>query len=344
MSLDVFLNELHKKYGKVILPGKEIKGLEIRSVFSGILGIDIATGGIPLGRDILYFGLPQTCKSTLALKNAAILQRVMNKPVMIIDTEGSYTHDYATHCGLDIDGVYLSDPQSLEEAGDVAEATIISNEFSCVILDSVSARETGREIEKSLSLDKNENMLRAAVTNRIYRKCARASGRLGKMTSDPNHTVFIACSHIYEKPGQFVTSHVMPGGHGKEFQASLIIKLTGGQRIKSGDDIVGKTIQWQVTKSKISPPDMTGAFDFYYQSMGNLVAPCVNTADEVLRHCELNGMITRVGNKYGLTDHFEDLKKSEVVNYLTNNSQVLDELYSKLYSLSGFAHRLWTIE
>lgn len=368
MTADEVARALNKHFkSRVVARVADVREhIAIRTIPFGILGLDIATGGAPLGRIIQVAGYEGTCKTGLLLKMAGNAVRRTGKPVFIIDTEHSFEEGYCIACGLDPSSVYLAEPESLEIAGEIAVEAVEADAYSCVILDSFSAREARRQIDKSLSKDADENMLPAKIITKISRMLLRSVGSKSNFDSDPVGTIFASTNHQYEIPTAFAGPKVH-GGHGQRHAGSILIRMTRSKTIKVGSkdrrQEVGREITWLVEKCKTAPDSRSGRVEFYTADCNGLNAPGFNIAGEIINYGVGMGVVKRSGNRYSFMaspsvnsrsdcnsriardpDEGRELviggNREEAEAYLIQDPMLVSDMYIEILRRSGWSSRI----
>jgi len=248
-SVEVALSALHKKHGAesvVLLSDDAI--VKVHPVFpSGSLALDFAlgVGGWPFGRIIEAFGPEQSGKTTIALQAAASIQR-MNGVVAYIDAEHAVDIGYASQLGVDVSKMMLSQPDSGEQALDIAESLVRSKAVNLIIVDSVAALVPKAELEGAMG-DQHIG-LQARLMSQALRKLAAVIHKAG------NCSLFLI-NQLRMKIGvQFGSPETTTGGRALKFYASVRVDVRKIGLIKKGEDVIGQKVKIKVVKNKVAMP------------------------------------------------------------------------------------------
>ena len=256
-ALETAMKQIEKQYGKgsIMRLGDEADR-HIAANPSGSLQLDIALGigGYPKGRIIEIYGPESSGKTTLALHAIAEVQK-RGGYVAFIDAEHALDPKYAKAVGVDIDNLLLSQPDTGEQALEIAEALIRSGSIDCVVIDSVAALVPEAEINGDMG-DSHVG-LQARLMSQAMRKL---SGAISK-----TNTTAIFINQIREKVGvMFGNPETTPGGRALKFYSSIRLEIRRSQVIKNGSDIVGNLANIKVVKNKVAPPFKTLSVDIIY--------------------------------------------------------------------------------
>ncbi|MCA9965262.1 MAG: recombinase RecA [Anaerolineales bacterium] len=256
-TLEKTLDTITKRYGEgTIMRLGEATNLNIESIPTGALSLDIALGigGVPRGRIIEIYGPESSGKTTLCQHIIAEAQK-RGGVCAFIDMEHALDPTYAARCGVDINNLYISQPDTGEQALEIADALIRSGTMDVVVVDSVAALVPRAEIEGDMG-DSHVG-LQARLMSQALRKLAGAI----KQTN----TVVIFTNQLRMKIGvMFGNPETTTGGNALKFYASVRLDIRRIQSIKAGGDIIGNRTRVKVKKNKVAPPFLECEFDIMY--------------------------------------------------------------------------------
>jgi len=311
-ALELAISQIEKRFGKgSVMKLGEAAIPAVDFIPSGSLALDLAlgVGGIPRGRVTEIFGPEASGKTTLAQHILAETQK-MGGTAAYIDAEHALDPTYAAHCGVNVDELLISQPDTGEQALEITEALVRSGAVDIIVIDSVAALVPQAEIEGEMG-DAHVG-LQARLMSQALRKLAAAIGKSG--------TAVVFINQLREKVGIiFGNPEVTPGGRALKFYSSVRIDLRRIETIKQGNEIIGSLIRAKVVKNKVAPPFKTAQFDIMFahgiSKEGNLVDLGVEL-----------GIINKNGAFFSYGDIRLGQGRENAKDYLSQNPELAQEI------------------
>ena len=256
-ALEVALSDLRKRYGDgAIMKLGESTHLQVETIPTGALSLDIAlgVGGVPRGRVIEIYGPESSGKTTLCQHIIAEAQR-LGGVAAFIDVEHALDPGYAERCGVDVNNLYISQPDTGEQALEIAEALVRSGAIDVVVIDSVAALVPRAEIEGEMG-DAHVG-LQARLMSQALRKLSGAVKQ--------SNTALIFTNQLRQKIGvMFGNPETTTGGMALRFYATVRLDMRRVESIKEGGEVTGNRTKVTVKKNKVAPPFKVAEFDIMY--------------------------------------------------------------------------------
>jgi recombination protein RecA len=329
-ALGLAITQIERQYGKgaIMRLGTE-RRMQIDAIPTGAFNLDgaIGVGGIPKGRVTEIYGPESSGKTTLALHVIANAQR-QGGIAAFIDAEHALDADYARKLGVDIDNLLVSQPDTGEQAREIAEVRVRSNADSEVVVDSVAALVPKAEIEGEMG-DSHVG-LQARLMSQALRKLAGAINR--------SQTAVIFINQIREKIGvMFGYPETQPGGRALKFYASVRLDIRRVAGIKDGEEMVGNRCRVKVVKNKVAPPFKQAEFDVLYGQGISREGLLIDL-----------GVEARVVDKSGAWFSYGDTRlgqgRENARQFLRDNPDIADAVEVELKSKLGYVKSAATSE
>ena len=324
-ALEMALAQIDKQYGKgSIMRMGEKTNMAIEAVPTGALALDVAlgVGGLPRGRVVEIYGPESSGKSTLAMHVVAEAQR--NGGICAyIDAEHAMDPVYARAIGVDIDQLLISQPDTGEQALEIADMLIRSGALDVVVIDSVAALTPKAEIEGDMG------------DSHVGLQARLMSQALRKLTANLNksNTIAIFINQLREKIGvMFGSPETTPGGRALKFYSSVRLDIRRIESIKDGAEVVGNRTRVKVVKNKVSPPFRQAEFDIMY-------GKGISREGSVLDMAVDLGIVKKSGAWFTYEGEQLGQGRENAKTYLMENAEVMVEVAEKVRIAAGLGEK-----
>jgi len=316
-ALAAALGQIEKQFGKgsVMRLGDHDVARDIQAVSTGSLGLDIALGigGLPRGRVVEIYGPESSGKTTLTLQVIAEMQK-LGGTAAFIDAEHALDPSYAQKLGVDVDNLLVSQPDTGEQALEIADMLVRSGSVDVVVIDSVAALTPKAEIEGEMG---DSHMgLQARLMSQALRKLTANIKR--------TNTLVIFINQIRMKIGvMFGSPETTTGGNALKFYASVRLDIRRIGAIKKGDEIIGNETKVKVVKNKVSPPFKEAFFDILY-------GQGISREGEIIELGVLHKLVDKSGAWYAYNGEKIGQGKDNAREYLKEHPEIAQEIEAKV--------------
>nr|WP_281512125.1 recombinase RecA [Mammaliicoccus vitulinus] len=321
-ALDTVIKNMEKSFGKgAVMKLGDNTSREVSAVSSGSITLDkaLGVGGYTNGRIIEIYGPESSGKTTVALHAIAEVQR-QGGLAAFIDAEHALDPVYAKNLGVDIDNLYLSQPDHGEQGLEIAEAFVRSGAVDIVIIDSVAALTPKAEIEGEMG-DTHVG-LQARLMSQALRKLSAAISK--------SNTTAVFINQIREKVGvMFGNPEITPGGRALKFYSSVRLEVRRAEQLKQGQEIVGNRTKIKVVKNKVAPPFRIAEVDIMYGEGISREGELIDLAVEF-------DIVDKSGAWYSYNGERMGQGKENVKTYLKENPKITEEIDGILRDKLGF--------
>ncbi|MBI4598795.1 recombinase RecA [Candidatus Uhrbacteria bacterium] len=310
------ISQIKQRFGEgSIMRLGEAKAMKVDTVTTGCLSLDLAlgVGGVPRGRIIEIFGPESSGKTTLAQHIVAEVQKAGGLAAFI-DAEHALDPDYATKIGVNIDELFISQPDTGEQALEIVETLVRSNASDVIVIDSVAALTPKAEIEGEMG---DQHMgLHARLMSQALRKLAAIVSK--------SKTVVIFINQIRHKIGvMFGNPETTTGGNALKFYSSIRIEIRRNAQIKQGEQIIGNRTRVKVVKNKVAPPFRTCEFDILYNEG-------ISIAGDLLDVGVPAGIVKKSGNSYQFGEEKMGVGRENVRQYLKEHPETMKAIREEI--------------
>ncbi len=323
-ALDLAINQIEKKFGKgsIMRLGEDSVRTAVDFIPTGAISLDLALGigGIPRGRVTEIFGPEMSGKSTISLH---IIAQAQNRggAAAYIDAEHAFEPGYAAKCGVKVEELIFSQPDTGEQALEITEHLVRSGAVDVVVIDSVAALVPRAELEGDMG-DAHVG-LQARLMSQALRKLSATIHR--------SQTAVIFINQLREKVGVFFGNpEVTPGGRALKFYSSVRIDLRRVETIKKGDELVGSRVKAKVVKNKVAPPFKNAEFDIMF-AQGVSGEGCLLDVGVGI------GLVQKTGSFYSFGDTRLGQGRESAKDYLSEHKEVAQEIEQQIRAVA-FPH------
>ena len=321
-ALDAAIAQIERQHGKgsIMKLGDSGKSMNVETIPTGSLSLDIALGigGVPKGRVVEIYGPESSGKTTVALHMVAEVQK-RGGIAGFIDAEHALDPVYARNIGVDIDNLYISQPDSGEQALEICETMVRSGAIDIVIVDSVAALVPKAEIDGDMG-DSHVG-LQARLMSQALRKLTPVVSK--------NNCVVIFINQLREKVGvMFGNPETTTGGRALKFYASVRMDVRKIETLKSGGEVVGNRTRVKVVKNKVAPPFREAEFDIMFGKGISTEGDLIDLASNV-------GIIQKSGAWFSYNGEKIGQGRENAKQYLINNPDIRNEVDEKVRAHYG---------
>jgi len=308
--------QIKERFGEgSIMKLGEAKRMQVEVVPTGCLSLDLAlgVGGVPRGRVIEIYGPEASGKTTLAQHIVASVQK-MGGTAAFIDAEHALDPEYAKKIGVNIDDLFISQPDNGEQALEITETLVRSNAVDVVVIDSVAALTPKAEIEGDMG---DSHMgLQARLMSQALRKLAAIVSK--------TKTVVIFINQTRMRIGVFFGNpETTTGGMALKFYSSVRIEVRRAAQIKKGDEVIGNRVRCKVVKNKVAPPFRNTEFDIMYNEG-------ISLAGDLLDVGVLHKVINKSGNTFSYGETKLGVGRENARLFLRQNPKLMEEIKKKV--------------
>ncbi len=316
-ALDIALKQIEKQFGKgsIMKLGEASANMNIETVPTGSIALDIAlgVGGLPRGRIIEIYGPESSGKTTVALHAVAEVQK-RGGQAAFIDAEHALDPVYASKLGVNIDELLISQPDTGEQALEIAEALVRSGAVDVIVVDSVAALVPKNELEGEMG-DSHVG-LQARLMSQALRKLAGAISK--------SKTIAIFINQLREKVGvMFGNPETTTGGRALKFYASVRLEVRRGEALKVGNEVVGHRTKIKVVKNKVAPPFKQADVDIMFGEGISREGSLIDIATEL-------DIIQKSGAWYSYNEERLGQGRENAKQFLKEHPEVTEEIERKI--------------
>ena len=317
-ALQAAMDKIEKSFGKgsiMKMGDNHVQEVEVIPTGSIALNAALGVGGYPKGRIIEIYGPESSGKTTLAIHAIAEAQKA-GGIAAFIDAEHAFDRFYAAKLGVDIDNLWISQPDNGEQALEIAEQLIRSSAIDIIVIDSVAALTPKAEIEGDMG--DNKVGLQARLMSQALRKLTSAISK--------TNTTCIFINQLREKIGvMFGNPETTTGGNALKFYASVRLDIRKGQPIKDGEDVIGNQTRVKVVKNKVAPPFRKAEFDIMF-------GEGISHSGEIIDLGADLGIIKKSGSWYSYNDTKLGQGRDAAKQCIQDNPELAEELEGLIFA------------
>jgi len=322
-ALDAAVTNIEKAYGKgsIMKLGDENAHMNVETIPTGSLSLDLALGlgGVPRGRIVEIYGPESSGKTTVALHMIAEAQK-RDGIAGFIDAEHALDPAYAKKIGVDIDNLYISQPDNGEQALEIAETMVRSGALDIVVIDSVAALVPKAEIEGEMG--DTQVGLQARLMSKALRKLTAVISK--------SNCVVIFINQLREKVGvMFGSPETTTGGRALKFYSSVRLDVRRIETLKQGGEMIGNRVRIKVAKNKVAPPFKEAEFDIMF-------GEGISTEGDILDLAAKTGIVEKSGAWYAYGGNKIGQGRENAKTFLKENSAICREIEEKVRAEFGF--------
>lgn len=323
-ALELALGQIERQFGRgsIMRLGEAAQRMQVEAIPTGSISLDLAlgVGGIPRGRIVEIYGAESAGKSTLCHHIVAESQR-LGGTAAYIDAEHAMDPSYAAQCGVQVDDLLISQPDSAEQALEIVEYLVRSGALDVIVIDSVAALAPRAELEGDMG------------DAHVGLQARLMSQALRKLTAATNHsnTAVVFVNQLREKIGVFFGSpEVTPGGRALKFYSSVRIDLRRIETIKQQTEATGLRVRAKIVKNKCAPPFKQAEFDIMFGSGISKVGDLLDLGTAM-------GIIRKSGANYSFNETRLGQGRENAKEFLKGNPDIADELEKQVRELHAAA-------
>ena len=321
-ALDAAISKIEKDFGKgaIMKLGDKSKNMDVETVPTGSLSLDLALGlgGLPKGRVVEIYGPESSGKTTVTLHMVAEVQK-RGGIAGFIDAEHALDPSYARRIGVDIDNLYISQPDNGEQALEITEMMVRSGAVDIIVVDSVAALVPKAEIDGDMG-DSHVG-LQARLMSQALRKLTAIISK--------SNCIVIFINQLREKVGvMFGSPETTTGGRALKFYSSIRMDIRRIEAIKQGGEIVGNRTRVKVVKNKVAPPFKEAEFDIMF-------GKGISREGDILDLAANTGIVNKSGAWYSYNDAKIGQGRENTKNYFRENAEIMEEIEHKVRAHFG---------